>query len=225
MTRESAHKDTLDFMNTIDEKGLFQPNPEYMDKESLDNFTKFVNAFSNTYSELGKKATSFDTEFDEVMIFFIYSEVSFVITNLELVKKLLKYLVNPKLLKDGFDEDTTLGKMIYKICKKLEYSDTLWTATFNLFHVDFRNAIAHHHYLISKDGITIYPNNEEKKRDYSIEQLKDDTSNIQGILNGLGEFVNMKTAEINAIAEEKESKTEELIKQKEELDRKLRDLR
>lgn len=224
MTKESSHKDTLHFMNTIDEEGLFHYNYEYIGKEFLNNFSKFTKAFGNTYSELGKKVTDFETEHDQVMIFFIYSEVSFVITNLELVKKLLKYLVNPTLLKDGFDEDTTLGQMVYKICKKLRYSDKLWDATFDLFHVDFRNAIAHQHYLISKDGITIYPNNEEKERDYSIEQLKEDSSNVQGVLEAIGEFMNEKSAGMDAIAEENERRTKELMKQKEELDKKLRDL-
>jgi len=223
MTKESSHKEILQLMKTVDEKGLFQINSEYVEKEFLENFQKFVKAFTNTYVELGKKATSFETEEDDVLIFFIYAEVSFVITHLELVKKLLKYLVNPSLLQNGFDEETTLGQMVHRICKKLGFSGKSWDSTFALFHVDFRNAIAHQHYLISKDGIVLYPN-KKNQRSYSIKELQEDASDVQGILEGLKEFVTLKTAEIDAEADKNERKTKELLKQKEELDRKLREL-
>ena len=91
-------------------------------------------------------------------VFAIYSELSYIISHLEIIKKILKAVINPRMLKGGFNSDTTLEQMIKKICNKMQYSEKLKNSIRGLFLADFRDAIVHQHYLINRKGeLIIFP--------------------------------------------------------------------
>lgn len=198
MTFEDSQKATLHFLNTIDDKGLYKYNGEYFDEEFHANFQKFAVSFEKVFSDIVKYAlTKSNSEQKDWLSFMLFVYASSIISYLEYFNKFLKTLINSELVKDGFTEDTTLGSMVYKICKKLGYTDKLWTATFDLFCVDFRNAIAHQHYQISDGVLTIYPKNDKKKHIFDTEKLMDYSDELNGILSGLLEFNKKKLEEMN----------------------------
>ena len=74
--------------------------------------------------------------------FIIYSELSFINSHLDAIKKFLKIIINPIKLDKGFGKDTTLQQMIGRIYKKMNYNQKLQKSIERLFLLDFRKATA-----------------------------------------------------------------------------------
>jgi len=130
---------------------------------------------------------------NDVVVFGEFVFLNYVVTNLEIIKKHLKLLTK----RIEIDENTTLGQLISKICKKLKLLGKQRDDIFTLFCIDFRNAIAHQHYLMSEKGIIIYPNDIKKKRILSIIDLQNMESQVQGIEEGFKEYINIKTQKLS----------------------------
>ena len=162
MKIDPNYKATLMILNDIESQGLIQFNKEYHDEEFFKNFIQFKKAFSHTIGGLINKLDSFQTKQEEVNIFTMYSELSYINSHLDTIKKFLKIIINPIKLEDGFGKDTTLEQRVKRICKKMNYSEKLQNSIQGLFLLDFRNAITQQQYRIYNSGeIVIYPN--EKK--------------------------------------------------------------
>ena len=80
-------------LNDIESKGLVQFNKEYHDEEFFRNFIQFKKAFSHSMGELINKLDSFQTKQDEMNIFTTYSELSYINSHLDAIKKFLKIII------------------------------------------------------------------------------------------------------------------------------------
>ena len=128
----------------------------------------------------------------------IYVRYNYVISHLEVINKLLKLMIckKPKL---EYKKQTTLPQLISMICDNLGHSEN-WSENWSertkeTFHPKFKNAIAHHVFLINEDGITIYPDDIKKKETYDIFALQELNAQVQGLLSGFVEFTNSEEAE------------------------------
>ena len=66
-----------------------------------------------------KTLDSSEQDHDNMSVFVIYSELSYIISHLEVMTKILKAVINPTMIKSGFNDFTTLEQMIKKICNKI----------------------------------------------------------------------------------------------------------
>ena len=212
-------------LNDIESHGLVQFNKEYHDEEFFRNFIQFKKAFSHSMGELINKLDSFQTKQGEMNIFTIYSEVSYINSHLDAIKKFLKIIVNPIKLEDGFGKDTTLEQMVKRICKKMNYSEKLQNSIQGLFLLNFQNAITQQQYRINKSGeIVIYPNNKKMKRHLNIKDLADNSMQAAEILNAMLDWSNGKTKTVNKKPEVLDEIVSDLTKQVQALDKKLDNL-
>jgi len=212
-------------LNDIESKGLVQFNKEYHDEEFFRNFIQFKKAFSHSMGELINKLDSFQTKHDEMNIFTTYSELSYINSHLDAIKKFLKIIVNPIKLEDGFGKDTTLEQMVKRICKKMNYSEKLQNSIQGLFLLNFQNAITQQQYRINKSGeIVIYPNNKKMKRHLNIKDLADNSMQAAEILNAMLDWSNGKTKTVNKKPEVLDEIVSDLTKQVQALDKKLDNL-
>ena len=102
------YKATLVILNDIESHELIQFNKEYADEEFFKNFLEFEEAFTHSFVEIIKKTSSSEKGHESMTIFAIYSELSYIISHLEVITKILKALINPAKLKGGFNDDTSL---------------------------------------------------------------------------------------------------------------------
>jgi len=212
-------------LNDIESHGLVQFNKEYHDEEFFRNFIQFKKAFSHSMGELINKLDSFQTKQGEMNIFTMYSEVSYINSHLDAIKKFLKIIVNPIKLEDGFGKDTTLEQMVKRICKKMNYSEKLQNSIQGLFLLNFQNAITQQQYRINKSGeIVIYPNNKKMKRHLNIKDLADNSMQAAEILNAMLDWSNGKTKTVNKKPEVLDEIVSDLTKQVQALDKKLDNL-
>jgi hypothetical protein len=72
-----------------------------------------------------KTLDSSEKDHDNMSVFAIYSELSYIISHLEVITKILKAVINPTMIKSGFNDFTTLEQMIKKIYNKMQYSEKL----------------------------------------------------------------------------------------------------
>ena len=180
------YRATLVILNDIEKKGLYHFNPEYHDEKFFLNFIGFQKGFSSSFSEVIRKLDDFDTKREDVIIFAVYSMMSFVNSHLKVFEKFLKIIVDPTKLKGGFNEDTTLSQILKKTCNKMQYNPKLKNAIRGLFLADFADALEYHQYLISKDGhLVIYPKDEEKEKQISIDELYDDSLQVRAIFDAM----------------------------------------
>ena len=136
-----------------------------------------------------RKLDDFDTKREDVILFAVYSMMSFVHSHLKVFEKFLKIIIDPEKLKGGFDENTTLSQILKKTCNKMQYNPKLKNAIRGLFLADFADALAYHQYLITKDGhLVIYPKDEEKKKQISIDELYDDSLQVRAIFDAMLEI-------------------------------------
>ena len=207
-------------LNDIESKGLIQFNKEYHDEEFFKNFIQFKKAFSHSMGELIDKSETFQTKQDEMNIFTMYSELCYINSHLDAIKKFLKIIINPIKLEDGFGKNTTLEQMIERICKKMNYSKKLQNSIQGLFLLDFRNAIVQQQYKIHKTGeIVIYSNNEEKH--LNIKDLADMSRQATEILDAMFDWSNGKSKTEDKKQETLDGIVSDLTKQVQELDEKL----
>lgn len=212
-------------LNDIESKGLVQFNKEYHDEEFFRNFIQFKKAFSHSMGELINKLDSFQTKQDEMNIFTTYSELSYINSHLDAIKKFLKIIISPIKLEDGFGEHTTLEQMLKRICKKMNYSEKMQNSIQGLFLLDFRNAIAQQQYRINRSGeIVIHPNNEKIKRNLNIKDLADYSMQATEILDAMLDWSNGKTRTVNKKPEILDGIVSDLTKQVQALDKKLDNL-
>ena len=150
MSIDPNYNATFVILNNIESQGLVQFNKEYHDEEFFKNFIQFKRAFLHSISELVSKLDSFQTRQEETIIFIIYSELSFINSHLDVIKKFLKTIINPSKIKEGFDENTTLEDMLKRICNKMQYTEKLKNSIKGLFLENFSHAIINQQFLIQK---------------------------------------------------------------------------
>jgi len=156
---DSNYQAVLVILKDIEEKGLYQFNKEYFDELFFINFIEFEKSFVTSFEKIIQKIDTLESGKDEMSFFAVYSLASYVNSHLQVFEKFLKIIINPKMIKGGFDENTPLSQMIRKICNKMQYSEKLKNAIRGMFLVDFSDAMTHQRYQISKNGtILIYPN-------------------------------------------------------------------
>ena len=207
----------------MESQGLIQFNREYADEEFFKNFIQFKKAFSHSINQLVNKLDSLQTRHQEMIIFTIYSELSYINSHLDIINKFLKIVVNPSLLKHGFDENTTLEQMIKKICNKMRYSEKLKESIRRLFLGNFRKATLHQQFLIQKNGeLVIYPNNIELKQNLSITDLADNALQVMEMLDAMIDWSNGTKRQPTKKSEIMEDIVSDLTKQVQNLDKKTR---
>lgn len=212
-------------LNDIESKGLIRFNKEYHDEEFFRNFIQIKKAFSHSMNELITKLDSFQTKQEEMNIFVIYSESSYINLHLDAIKKFLKTIINPAELEEGFDDYSTLEQIIKKICKKMKYSEKMQNAIQGLFLLNFRNAVTQQQYRILKSGeMTIYPNSDGMKKQLDIKDLADNSRQATEILNAMFDWSNGKTSNMDEKSEILDELVKDLTNQVRVLDKKLDNL-
>ena len=220
MSLDPNYKAVLVILKDIEAHGMIQLNKEYQDEDFFQNFIEFKKAFSHSMSELVRKIDTFQTKPEEMIIFTVYSELSYINSHLEIIKKFLKTIINPKKV-GGFDEDTTLEEMIKKICDNMQYSEKLQNSIRGLFLADFRDAIAHQHYLLDKKGeLIIYPQ-EERRQALTLKDLADKALQIMEIFDAMLDWANGKTRTENKKSQALDEIVGDLTNQVDVLDKKL----
>ena len=222
MSNDPNYKATFVILDDFEAHGLIQFNKEYHDEEFFKNFMEFEKAFSNSIHELVSKLDTFQTEYDAMVIFTIFSELSYINSHLEVIKKFLKIVINPTKIKGGFDENTTLNQMITKICNKMQYSEKLKNSIRGLFLVNFSNAITYQQYLIYKNAdLVIYPKDAKMKKYLNIKDLTDNALQVVAILDAMLDWANGKEKSEYKKTEALDKVVKDLTKQVEALDKKL----
>lgn len=185
---DANYRATLVILNDIESHGLVQFNEQYCDEEFFKNFLEFEKDFSNSFHNV---AHSLGSQNHETMVFTIYSEMSFIMSHLDVINKFLKIVVNPAKLKGGFDENTSLYQMITKICNKMQYSEKLKNSIRGMFLLGFRNAITTQQYRIyQNDDLVIFPNDENLKKHFSIKDLTDYSLQVMSMLEAMIDWSN-----------------------------------
>lgn len=222
MSHDPNYKAVFVILDDIEAHGLVQFNKEYLDEEFFKNFIDFQKAFFYSISELVNKLDTFQANYNEMVILAIYSELSYVNSNLEVIKQFLKIIVNPTMIKGGFDENTTLNQILKRVCNKMQYPEKLKNSINGLFLIDFKNAIDNQHYLIYKNGeLVIYPKDEKMKKYLNIKDLVDNALQVMIILDAMLDWSNGKTKPIDKKTEVLDAVVRDFTKQVEELDKKL----
>ncbi|QLH04588.1 hypothetical protein C5F49_04125 [Nitrosopumilus oxyclinae] len=224
MTLDPNYKATVVILKDIESKGLVQFNKEYLDEEFFRNFIKFRKSFSHSMSELISKLDTFETKNEELTNFIIYSEMSYINSHLDAIKKFLKIIINPIKLDEGFGKDTTLEQMIERICKKMKYNGKLQNSINGLFLLDFRKATTQQQFVIEKIGILIINHKNENKIQLNIKDLADYSSQAMEILSAMFDWSNGKTQEPEKNPDGLDNLVSDLTKQVQELDNKLDNL-
>ena len=225
MEIEPNYKATTVILNDFESHGLVQFNKEYLDEEFFKNFIKFRKIFSHSISELITKLDMFETKNEEITCFIVYSELSYINSHLDAIKKFLKIIINPIKLEEGFGKDTTLQQMIQRICNKMNYNEKLQNSIRGLFLLDFREATAQQQYIIEKTGhIVIYPKDGKMRKEFDIKDLADHASQAMEILSAMFDWSNGKTRKPENKSEILDDIVSDLAKQVQALDKKLEKL-
>ena len=224
MSLDPNYKATFIILKDIESQGLVQFNKEYLDEEFFKNFIKFRKSFSHSMSELISKLDTFETKNEELTNFIIYSELSFINSHLDAIKKFFKIIINPIKLEEGFGKHTTLEQMIERICKKMNYNEKLQNSIRGLYLLDFREATTQQQFIIEKTGNLIINHKNENKIKLNIKDLADYSSQAMEILAAMFDWSNGKTTETEQKPDSLDGLVNDLTKQVQELDKKLEDL-
>jgi len=211
-------------LKDIESRGLVQFNKEYLDEEFFKNFIKFRKSFSHSMAELVSKLDTFETKNEELTNFIIYSELSYINSHLDVIKKFLKIIINPIKLDEGFGKDTTLEQMIERICKKMNYGNKLQNSIRGLFLLDFREATTQQQFVIEKTSNLIIKNKNENKMQLNIKDLADYSSQAMEILAAMFDWSNDKKQKPEKNPDGLDDLVSDLTKQVQELDKKLDNL-
>jgi len=215
------YKATVVILKDIESQGLVQFNKEYLDEEFFRNFIKFRRAFSHSMSELVSKLDTFETKNEELTNFIIYSELSYINSHLDAIKKFLKIVINPIKLEEGFGKYTTLEQMIQRICNKMNYNEKLQNSIRGLFLLDFREAITQQVFVIDKIGNLVINHKDKRKKELNLKDLADCSSQAMEILSAMFDWSNGKTQESEKKPDGLDNLVSDLTKQVQELDKKL----
>ena len=221
MSFDPNYKATVVILKDIESQGLVQFNKEYLDEEFFRNFIKFRRAFSHSMSELVSKLDTFETKNEELTNFIIYSELSYINSHLDAIKKFLKIVINPIKLEEGFGKYTTLEQMIQRICKKMNYNEKLKNSIRGLFLLDFREAITQQVFVIDKIGNLVINHKDKRKKELNLKDLADCSSQAMEILSAMFDWSNGKTQESEKKPDGLDNLVSDLTKQVQELDKKL----
>ncbi len=112
------YKATLVILNDIEAHELVQFNPEYADEGFFENFLEFEESFTHSFVNVIKTLDPSKRNYDDMSVFTIYSELSYIISHLDVITKILKFVINPSLMMSGFNDFTTLEQMIKKFVIK-----------------------------------------------------------------------------------------------------------
>ncbi|MFB5624441.1 MAG: hypothetical protein ACE5RP_05965 [Nitrosopumilus sp.] len=176
-------------------------------------------------SELISKSETFQTKQEEMNMFTTYSELSYINSQLDAIKKFLKTIINPIKLDEGFGKDSTLEQMVKRICKKMNYSEKMQNAINGLFLLDFKNAIVQQQYRIHESGeMVIYPKDKKIKKHLNIKDLADNSKQAAEILDAMFDWSNGKVQTEDEKPEILDDIVSDLTKQVQELDKKLDNL-
>jgi len=211
-------------LKDIELRGLVKFNKEYLDEEFFKNFIKFRKSFSHSMAELVSKLDTFKTKNEELTNFIIYSELSYINSHLDVIKKFLKIIINPIKLDEGFGKDTTLEQMVERICKKMNYGDKLQNSIRGLFLLDFRESTTQQQFVIEKTGDLIINHKNENKMQLNIKDLADYSSQAMEILAAMFDWSNNKTQEHEENPDSLDDLVSDLTEQVQELDNKLDNL-
>ena len=221
MSFDPNYKATVVILKDIESQGLVQFNKEYLDEEFFRNFIKFRKAFSHSMSELVSKLDTFETKNEELTNFIIYSELSYINSHLDAIKKFLKIVINPIKLEEGFGKYTTLEQMIQRICKKMNYNGKLQNSIRGLFLLDFREATTQQVFVIDKTGNLVINHKDKRKKELNLKDLADCSSQAMEILSAMFDWSNGKTQESEKKPDGLDNLVSDLTKQVQELDKKL----
>ena len=221
MSFDPNYKATVVILKDIESQGLVQFNKEYLDEEFFRNFIKFRRAFSHSMSELVSKLDTFETKNEELTNFIIYSELSYINSHLDAIKKFLKIVINPIKLEEGFGKYTTLEQMIQRICKKMNYNEKLKNSIRGLFLLDFREATTQQVFVIDKTGNLVINHKDKRKKELNLKDLADCSSQAMEILSAMFDWSNGKTQESEKKPDGLDNLVSDLTKQVQELDKKL----
>lgn len=221
MSFDPNYKATFVILKDIESQGLVQFNKEYLDEEFFKNFIKFRKAFSHSMSELVSKVDTFETKNEELTNFIIYSELSYINSHLDAIKKFLKIIINPIKLEEGFGKHTTLEQMIQRICKKMNYNEKLQNSIRGLFLLDFREATTQQVFVIDKTGNLVINHKDKRKKELNLKDLADCSSQAMEILSAMFDWSNGKTQESEKKPDGLDNLVSDLTKQVQELDKKL----
>ena len=196
---DDGQKSSMVFLSELkDEKMICWNHSDLIDEEFYANFTNFEKDFESVFTkiELDSKNITNKEEKRQTLVFMIYSRYNKIVSNLEVINKLLKLMVckKPKL---EHKKQTTLPQLISMICDNGGYSKNYTEKTKEMFCINFRNAIAHHAFLITEDGMTIFPDDIKKKTTYKFSDLQELNAHVKGLLSGFEEFANSEKAEHN----------------------------
>jgi hypothetical protein len=214
------YKATFVILKDIELQGLVQFNKEYLDEEFFKNFIKFRKSFSHSISELIRKLDIFETKNEELANFIIYSELSYINSHLDAIKKFLKIIINPIKLDEGFGKYTTLEQMIQRICKKMNYNEKLQKSIKGLFLLDFREATTQQEFLIDKTCNLVIYHKDKRKKELNLKDLADYSSQVMEILSAMFDWSNGKN-QVERKPDSLDNLVSDLTKQVQELDKKL----
>ena len=220
MSFDPNYKATFVILKDIELQGLVQFNKEYLDEEFFKNFIKFRKSFSHSISELIRKLDTFETKNEELTNFIIFSELSYINSHLDAIKKFLKIIINPIKLDEGFGKYTTLEQMIQRICKKMNYNEKLQKSIKGLFLLDFREATTQQEFLIDKTGNLVIYHKDKRKKELNLKDLADYSSQVMEILSAMFDWSNGKN-QIEKKPDSLDNLVSDLTKQVQELDKKL----
>jgi hypothetical protein len=194
---DEGKKSSMVFLSDLkDDKMICWNRVSLEEEEFYANFLDFQKDFESVFTkiELESKSTTDKEKLRQNTVFMIYVRYNYVISHLEIINKLLKLMIckKPKL---EYKKQTTLPQLISMICDSLGHSENWSERTKETFHPKFKNAISHHVFLITEDGITIYPDDIKKKETYDIFALQELNAHVQGLLSGFVEFANGEKAE------------------------------
>lgn len=216
MTVESIRKATELFLKTIEEEGVYKFNSSLFSDygEHFKNWSNRRNLFLKTLEKIANKVDGTLSD-EESETFMVQISIWNLASILELIKFFLMLLVNKEKI-DLDPEKAMYGQVIESICKEIGYDETTKKTTLDNFMVDFRNAIFHNKYNIENGGI-IYKNYDNQSVILTNLQLSERNNEASVILESLTAFADKKSDEVDRM-------TKKLLKEKAELDRKLRDL-
>lgn len=220
MSSDPNYKATFVILNDIELQGLIQFNKEYLDEEFFKNFIKFRESFSHSISELIRKLDTFETKNEELTNFIIYSELSYINSHLDAIKKFLKIIINPIKLEEGFGKYTTLEQMIQRICKEMNYNEKLQKSIKGLFLLDFREATTQQEFVINKTGNLVIYHKDKRKKEINLKDLADYSSQVMEILSAMFDWSNGKN-QVEKNPDSLDNLVSDLTKQVQELDKKL----
>lgn len=224
MSQDPNYKATIVILDDIEKFGLIQFNKKYCDEEFFKNFIDFQTSFSNSISRIVSNLDPFENSYEEMLVFTIYSQLSYINAHFIMINLFLKIITNSTKLKGGFDENTVLSNMVKKICNKMQYPEKLKKSIRGLFLQDLRDAISNQQYLIDKNGVlVIYPKNPTMKKNLSIKDLADYSLQMMSIFDAMMDWANGKNSK-NKKEVKLENVVYDLLNQVEILDKKLKKL-